>query len=201
MSTRTARRRRRVIALALGLVTLAAPAGASPGDLRGENARDVGTVAQPAQPVPGTDFRGEFARSAAQPAQRVQGIDLRGEFASPPPPPPPKNLQARVPRRAVDADRAGRRPRAGGCAELAPVRRQRAGAAARLRRDHDRRVFAAARRHPALKDRHSRSAQGARPSAGPFVVAACVTLELRTPRRGVGIARGHAGYRVSERDM
>lgn len=80
MSTRTARRRR-VIALALGLVTLAVPAGASAGDLRGEYARDVGTAAQPAQPVPGTDVRGEFARSAAQPAQRVQGTDVRGEFA------------------------------------------------------------------------------------------------------------------------
>jgi hypothetical protein len=80
MSTHTARRRRRVIALALGLVTLAAPAGASAGDLRGEYAIDVGTAAQPAQPVPGTDVRGEFARSATPP---VQSTDVRGEFAKP----------------------------------------------------------------------------------------------------------------------
>lgn len=78
MSTRTARRRRRVIALALGLVTLAAPVGASAGDLRGEYARDVGTAPLPAQRVPGTDLRGEFAQSAAQPV-----TDVRGEFAKP----------------------------------------------------------------------------------------------------------------------
>ena len=79
MSTRTARRRR-VIALALGLVTLAAPAGASASDLRGEYARDLGTAAQPEQPVQGIDVRGEFAQSAAEP---VQGTDFRGEFAKP----------------------------------------------------------------------------------------------------------------------
>ena len=47
MSTRTARRRLR-IATALIAATLAAPGVASAGDLRGENARDVGTASLPA---------------------------------------------------------------------------------------------------------------------------------------------------------
>jgi hypothetical protein len=82
MSSRSAQRRR-VIALALGLVALATPTGASGADLRGEYASDVGTAAQPAHPVPGTDGRGEFAQSAPQPPQRIQGTDVRGEFAKP----------------------------------------------------------------------------------------------------------------------
>jgi hypothetical protein len=83
MSTRTARRR--LIALALGLVTLAAPAAASASDLRGEYARDVGTAAQATgvADARGIDARGEFAQSAAQPAQPIHGTDVRGEFAKP----------------------------------------------------------------------------------------------------------------------
>ena len=79
MSTRTARRRLRLIAVAVSAVALATPAtaGAMP-DIRGEFAKS--TTGAP-QVSAGTDLRGEFAQAGGSTETTAPGADVRGEFA------------------------------------------------------------------------------------------------------------------------